>query len=151
MARLRTLKGLATALANTFISRNNDVLGYWALGLLYLEAKECAQLIQKITLFGDGDEPLGAASSLVAAHYQRKLCKWAASHGVRLASATVVISFQPYGSIKPPTWFHFGDPFGTVFTLEDSAGRVALAERSGLCRPHDATREWRSSRWVPPS
>ena len=36
----KDLKGIAGGIASSFISRNNDINGYWALGILYKRATE---------------------------------------------------------------------------------------------------------------
>src|SRR5581483_2478001 len=43
MARRRNLNGLATVVLSSFLSRNNDVEGYWAFGKLYLNALQYRQ------------------------------------------------------------------------------------------------------------
>ena len=37
MSAYKQLKGIAAGLAGTFISRNNDVDGYWGMGVIYSE------------------------------------------------------------------------------------------------------------------
>ena len=40
MSSRKQLKGIAAGLASTFVSRNNDLDGYWAVGVICAEAYE---------------------------------------------------------------------------------------------------------------
>ena len=148
MANLPTLKSLVHTLADTFISRNNDVSGYWAMGMLDREALESSQTVLEIELYGAREEPGGSVAAAVAGAYEKKLIEWVASRRVNLLRAVVVAKF---GSHNPPVQgagFHFEEPFDLHFSLVDANGRKAVAQRSGWCRPHNALWELRRERWA---
>jgi len=57
MARRRALKGIAGGLVSSFISRNNDVNGYWGIGKLYSHMLKSKVDILRIDLIQNTIEP----------------------------------------------------------------------------------------------
>ena len=48
MPSSRALKGIATGLAETFVSRNNDVSGYWGIGQVQKEIEVRSHVIVEL-------------------------------------------------------------------------------------------------------
>lgn len=147
LSKMGVLKGLVDSLADTFVSRNNDVLGYWAMGLLYREAKNHDLNEVEISLIGKGHEHTGEVSAAVACRYQEKLAQWCAAQGIQLERAGVVAKFGLTVSSKESERDDFGGRFIATFVLIDCSGRKIMARREGWCRPHDPGKERRSARW----
>ena len=147
MSNLRTLKGLVNSLADTFVSRNNDVFGYWGMGLLYREANESCSNEVVIELLSGRIDGETAVSAELSARYQVKLARWCESRNVNLAGAKVTAKFGLPSSSRSRDWNDFGEPFIVTFHLTDSSGKTAVASREGWCRVHDPRLENRSTRW----
>lgn len=150
MPRRRQFRGIANAIANSFVSRNNDVGGYWALGILYLHAKQQSSLRLVIELKPERPDLGGEPFAAVARTYRNAL----AAHLVSLrlpfawlASASVAVDFET-AALKPlPFGLHtIGNPFDCRVSLVDDRGRAYETTVHGRCWPHDPNRESRSTR-----
>jgi len=146
---LRCLNGVAAGLASSFVSRNNDVGGYWALGQM------------KALALGHGSEPvtihlapLGDNSDLlleeIAANYNKMLGRLLEAAGLPADSvslATISTRFRltqdEAARVTPHTR---GEPFASEVTLVDRRGRAHAARSVSTCAPHDPWRERRSAR-----
>ena len=146
MRHRRALKGIACGFIDSFVSRNNDVSGYWGIGKLYREALERPASSICIELLDPTGLPDGSASRAVQSHYLGRLAHLASKAGVSLSQARVLVEFGTFGSCAPPRWQSNGDPFVCTISLVDSKGQTYEAARAGHCSPHDPTRESRSNR-----
>jgi hypothetical protein len=144
MARRRELRGVAFGLLGSFVSRNNDLGGYWALGRLYKHAVEtgaanvCADLLDLTITPPSGD------FRAMAVHFQRMLGAQLSARRLPLdwvRAATICVEFGRAKSLYAP-----GDVFGVVATITDDNGREHRATASGACWVHDPAREARSTR-----
>ncbi len=145
----RVLKGVAIGLAETFISRNNDVLGYWGIGKLYREALE--QFASEVTLdlIGNYSRPSNRIANIELAHYRSYVSNLLYLSRMSLADlteATINIKFGTYGACAEPRWHSHGDPFVCTVVLRSSRGRIYSAMRAGCEAPHDPSCEQRSTR-----
>ncbi len=145
----RVLKGMAIGLAETFISRNNDVLGYWGIGQLYREAQE--QSVSEVTLdlISNCSHPSNRIANIELAHYRSYAANLLSCFRMSLANlseATINIKFGTYGACSEPQWHSHGDPFVCTVTLRSSRGRIYSAMRAGCAAPHNPSRELRSAR-----
>lgn len=142
MTSLRKLRHVAGGLADSFIHRNNDVGGQWALGLLYREAP--ADLRVQLDLLENTALPPTRIAQNVARNYGAFLLRAAAKQGARLdelANATVDIRFNVSDAQLPAAPGIFvGDPFVCTVTLVLQDGRIACAKRPGRCRRHEKGR-----------
>jgi hypothetical protein len=142
MISLRRLRHVAGGLNDSFIHRNNDVGGQWALGLLYLEAP--ADLRVRLDLLEHTALPRTRIAEHVARSYGAFLLRAAIKKGIRLdelAIATIELRFNVSDAQLPAAPGIFvGDPFVCTVTLVLHDGRMASAKRPGRCRRHEKGR-----------
>lgn len=147
MPKRRSMTGMAAGLAGKFVSRNNDVDGYWALGLLYRAvAKKGASEISI---------DLVSRTSIPDTKYSRRMAEPLASwlfdqlhkQGYvreQLVDARIDLHFcvepTPVQIRTRQTW---GDPFACRIVLTDDKGRQWSYARRGWCGKHDSANEWR--------
>ena len=149
MASRKQLKNLACGIAGRFVSRNNDLDGYWALGLLYADATASGTREVHLDLF----EAVVALSftnesRLVAVfrHYcEDQLRNIDLERHVRAATIHVSFNVEPEicESLVRTTW---GDAFLCEVDITDDLGRRYKATECGYCGIHDPTKERRSTR-----
>lgn len=61
------LKSIAAGVLGSFVSRNNDFNGYWAIGQLYSIALRSPARTVSISLTGDSGVPRGTLAGVLAA------------------------------------------------------------------------------------
>lgn len=114
MPRRKQLKGLACGIASRFASRNNDIDGYWALGLLYSAAVAVGTNSLRLDLVNETAEPSFKYSARLLSqlnHYlQDRLAKLDLTGYVFAATIDVVFNIErrPNDPNCRSTW---GDPF----------------------------------------
>lgn len=136
MARTRDLKGIACGIVETFISRNNDVAGYWGIGMFYREALGYSISTMNFDLIECRPQPDGPVSRAVSSYYSAYL----ASHlgGLSLLGANVTLEFGTFGSCGEPRYCSYGDPFVCIVSLSAATGHTYSATRAGRCAPHSS-------------
>ncbi len=147
MAR-RELLDLAAAIAGSFVSRNNDIDGYWSLGVLrsYADHHNLRSLRFDIL---DPDAVQGRdLLNLISDKYRSVLARQLTVRKIAratLSKAEITLTFDPSGPNLPaaPT---YGAPFSCVVRLTDHRGREFERGLLGCCTPHNPLRELRSSR-----
>lgn len=149
VGRPNKLKSVAAGVLGSFVSRNNDVGGYWALG--QLRAQCLSQHVSQIRfdlLAGTASLDDGIAQRVAVAYRQFVLrqLQCNALDVERLRGSVVVLDFAPNEPVTVKGYASYGDPFSCVVQLENDRGRVYAREYVGRCVPHDPTRELRSSR-----
>ena len=142
----RALKGLAYGFVESFVSRNNDVQGYWGIGKLYREALEQSASSVTIDLINQSVRPIGPAVGAIQSHYAGRLDRMALAAGVSLSEAEVIVQFGTFGSHAPPRSHSYGDAFVCTVSLVGSNGFTCKAARTGFCSPHDPATERCSTR-----
>ncbi|MDB5337797.1 MAG: hypothetical protein JWN70_3416 [Planctomycetaceae bacterium] len=149
MYRRQQLKNLAYGIACRFASRNNDIDGYWALGLLYSAADAAATHTVRFDLVSETAAPSFKYSTKVLTQFGQYLQDRLAKLDLEgyVFAATIDIEFniepQPNHAMCRTTW---GDPFRCCVTLTDDLGRDYTGTIRGWCGKHDTTRERRSTR-----
>lgn len=146
VATRRVLRGVLNELAISFVGRNNDLDGYWAMGQLRSFADRTRALEITFDLIeGQANPPKDLPQKIALAYavwLRRRLTKLQLPLE-RVARAEVRISFGEHmGESSSPqvTW---GDPFTCFIRLTDDRG-VSYARTVGSwCGPHDSSREWR--------
>lgn len=152
MARRRELKGISHSLNSSFVSRNNDYNGFWAIGRLKRFAIN--QGLKSVT-FTFPMPASGANFDLINDIEQR--------YTVMLAdlilkqqlpdswvkNAAIVIDFYTNDNAAQSAECHTsGDPFKCVCQITDDRGGDCSSIIYGRCLPHSPARELRSNRYL---
>lgn len=148
MIARRKFNHTAAGLLNKFVSRNNDIDGYWGLGVLYMEARASANRVA-FDLLDEAAQPASPVCISVVRTWAAYLRMALARHGLTshaLAAATVSIEFDLVLP-KRPLYIPYGDPFECVAHLQAADGREFTRRRTGYCLPNDQFRGIRSARW----
>ena len=134
MISLKKLRHIAGGTASSFMRRNNDVGGQWALGLLYRDAP-ADQRVQ-LNLLDHTTIPSTNIARQVARNYGEFLRRAAINKGVpleALADAKVELNFNADLQIPVAGWEAIGDAFLCAVTLTLLDGRLASTQRAGRC------------------
>lgn len=150
MTRCGEFRNLATGILGSFVSRNNDVDGYWCFGVLraFADRKRCKTL--RFDLVRQTAEPADSLTRMIAVRYgdvlRRQLVhREIASDAVPNAELQVDFHVQVSALASLPT---YGDPARCSFVLLDDRGRECCLSVVTACAPHNPERELRSSRAV---
>jgi hypothetical protein len=138
MAKNRDLKGIACGVAESFISRNNDISGYWGIGMLYKEAIEHSVTVIELDLLTGQSLPGAQASQAAVSHYSSYITERLA--GLQVLTARITLEFGTFGKIIERWRFSYGDgdPFVCTVLLTSAAGRTYVCSRGGRSRPHSS-------------
>jgi hypothetical protein len=148
MGGRRKLKGIVRTLAAVLVSRNNDLHGYWAPGVLYLQTLEFGHGVTFDLLAGTAS-PATPSTVCALETYIRQLHLRLEQSGLTLdALSAANISFS-FG-IKPANGSMgaaLGDRFDCTVALVSDTGLSYSSTASSICRPHDPTRESRRAKF----
>jgi len=145
----RTLKNIAYGVAGRFVSRNNDVNGYWALGLFYSAASEngtnhaCLDLLAETTNpeFRYSSHAVSAFKNYLDVRLEQELL----TGHVTLARIDIQFNVEP-GPLDLQYRCTWGDPFTCTVTITDDRNITREAKLRGWCGHHDSKKERRSTR-----
>ena len=146
MRRRGAIKDISYTLLDQFNSRNNDLGGYWAMGVLYKHALKNNALAVSLDLLGGQITPASKACEQVAQVYRTRLKRHLRKRAVPvewIQSTVVNISFKDSTGAKP---FRSacGDPYVCDVVIKCVSGCVKSSRRTGYCWPHDPKREQKS-------
>lgn len=144
MPRRREFRGIAFDLLGAFVSRNNDVGGYWAIGkLCSLAHKSSASEVHIDLVRSLITPPCPELSDMV-----QRFRQWISDrvterrmHDEWLRDVCITVRFGATTSAANPTI-----AFECTVSITDDLGRVYRAQGSGTCWAHDPSRESRSLR-----
>ena len=150
MPRRKALKGIAFGIASSFSSRNNDVDGYWVLGVLYKLAAEAGVSCFSLNLKNGESTPSFSFSRRILEPYatflgdqlKKKGFGWGYVDSVIIAVDFNVSPTKKQVMLKS-TW---GEPFVCRVRITDDLNRVWSSEARGWCGIHDPIKEHRSTR-----
>jgi len=146
MPRRRQLKGVAAGIASSFISRNNDLDGYWSLGILYKFTSEIGESVFTLNLLTGESSPEFKSSKRVVRPYYEYLLKQIENNGFeifQISSAIVEIEFNTARSKMQLCRYTWGDPFVCRVSITDDLNKKHIYEEHGCCRKHDPNKERR--------
>lgn len=150
MIARRKLNHTGAGLLSKFLTRYNDVDAYWALGVLYTEARMVAMRVDIDMLDGSVEPALPACVSVGrtwALHLRQALAR----HGIAPdALVTAIISIE-FGLPLPerPGYPECGDPFVCTLRLRSRDGREFVRQAQSCCMPHEEHSGRRSVRPLP--
>ena len=148
MARRKDLKNIASGLAGTFVSRNNDIDGYWGIGKLCLLAQQSGLNQVSLRLWPTMEltpahPPFHGALATLRARLDQNLERhgipkqWITSSSLNLVFSQAEVPVTPYRS---------GKPFTLTVSIVDDQSRNHSVTCGGFCAPHHPRREARSTR-----
>jgi len=147
MPRSARLTNIADGLCGSFASRNNDLVGYWAIGKLRSLAERYSQNAALLNVLAPSMQPPSPEFAQVLADYHLLLQKLASRSGIRLEAITaayISVDFLP----QPwPRAIYYKKQWGEQFLVTVTVcadGRAdGIVSHAGYCRPHDPDRERR--------
>jgi hypothetical protein len=150
MPRRAKLTNIASGLCGSFASRNNDLNGYWSIGILRSLADKYGRTSVSLDLLTSSMQPSSCEFVPVLARYHQLLAKLVDLSRIELdeiTTAHVTFDFAPRPWPRASCYrSNWGDQFILTVTI-NAAGRTAgIARHVGYCRPHDPARETRSIR-----
>ncbi len=144
------MKAIASGIASSFSSRNNDVDGYWGLGIFYKEAIDSGSNVFSLNLISGESTPVFKYSKRIASHYYASLLHIMKNIGfveVQVVDAIIEVEFNTIPTKKQimykSTW---GEPFVCKVSLTDDNNRVWSSEFREWCGQHNPNKERRSTR-----
>lgn len=149
MIEKRWLKNVAAGLIESFISRNNDFIGYWALGVLYAETLALGKQmdIDLLAAAAHPDTPAGSETARVWSDYLRNALHRHGGVMQDLDTATVSIAFGLSALPQPRHQLCGGHPFSCSVRLVSRRGDEIVRDALGFCFPHVAHDGRRSTRY----
>lgn len=150
MSRNARLKNIASGLGGSFVSRNNDLGGYWSIGKLRSLAKQHGQTTVILDLLHCSMQPWSSEFDALSARYQRLLKKLAEASAIRagdITAASITIDFAPE-PVPRPSYIapDSGDRFVMTVTITADERADGVVHYAGYCRPHDPASERQSNR-----
>ena len=153
MARRSELQGIANSLNGTFISRNNDYKGYWAIGMIKNFALE--KNFSSVSFSFPAQKTIASLDLLknIESRYTTKLADLLMKQGLKssfIENVSITLFFD--GEINHLVKHDShntqdnGDPFKSYCHVTDDNGRTYSSTLYGLCRPHSAENEFQSTR-----
>lgn len=144
----RRLKGVAAGTAGNFASRNNDLLGYWAIGKLCLTAEKSETETVLIDVLNMTANPHFARVEEIAEPCRERLfghMRVLKLSPELVSSAIVEVRFEKDKNAWRE-WSGATHRFEMRVALTDRNGRVYIAQERGVCWPHDRSKESQSTR-----
>ena len=133
---------------HSLISRNNDVKGYWAPGLLYADASMSPHVME-IDLLAGTSTPDSASARQMAANYAVYLRRAIEKLGFEwhhLTAASIKFEFNAEVEERQ-LCVTYGDAFIATVTLHTSEGLSATLSKTGWCHPFRPGVYTRSADW----
>lgn len=150
MPKRKHIKSVADGILNSFISRNNDVDGYWGIGKLYSLMLSTKQMEVSIDLL---DKTITPTASIFFDSIERcseRMIEVLEGRGLskqNIVSAIITLKGYPnekrvdLGQIAP-------NRVECIFTITDDLGSERSIIKNVWCRPHDPRNELKSARVV---
>ena len=132
-----SLKHAAGALLSKFLSRNNDLDGFWAPGMLYREVPSAPHCIA-FDLKTSSAQPLSEVTAVASRTYSawlRRALKHAELTWEDVERAVLMIEFNAPINLPAGHYYPDGDPFVCTIELLAASGHTASASSSARCQP----------------
>jgi hypothetical protein len=145
----RDIKGIASGLLGSFVSRNNDVGGFWAIGKLLAAMRDAGVTEVVVDLLAGSMTPDLAEFERMARQYCVHLELRMAGCGLtpgQIAKAEVRVVFDAGVAVARSASSLPGSPFQCSVHFTDDLGNEHVASHTGVARPHDTRRETQSTR-----
>ena len=145
----RELNGVVAGLASSFISRNNDVDGYWSVGLLRSFADQHQLQTLRFDILNGPTQPDDPLLVRVCCAYQTALARQLVARSIDrpvIVEAEILVSFDSAGSRTTARAATYGSPFSCSVRLLDDHKKEHRKTLFAHCAPHDPRRESKSTR-----
>lgn len=151
MPTRKELKGIAAGIAGHLVSRNADIDGYWAMGVLYKKASKNNTNCFILNLLTGLSSPSSGFSIRLAMPFKKFLLqqiqkRWHDEH--LITDAEIKIEFnvpvtKKHIEVLERTW---GEPFTCCVSLTDDLNKRHTYTVYGWCAEHNPMKECRSTR-----
>jgi len=148
MAKRKELKNIASGLYGSFISRNNDVRGYWGVGKLCLAAQRHHTNVVHLDLLSQSNSLMSAEFDKLVVGYQDKLQKHLESRHLPskcVVSAVIQLDFSPEYPERYVPIETRGNLFKLSVLIIDDRGKDHRVEGFSYCGSHDPSKELKST------
>jgi hypothetical protein len=149
MPRRRKMNGVVDGILGSFVSRNNDIGGYWAIGKLYEHARKNQTQNLSINLVTREIQPDSLEFRSMVQEYSSRLTNRLAYFATSMESITVARITLAFDAAvldaRPPSSLP-GQPFRCTLEVMDKLGREYAASHLGVARPHNPLKETKSAR-----
>lgn len=154
MRRRSEIGSIASGMVHSFVSRNNDLGGYWGIGVLYLYARNVGELTLTLDLLNGTVNP--SVSRLLPIYgkpdFQALISQYKAMlhellHKRKVPESWVaeaVFSIEFESKAAKPVYPKIGEnteAFACRLSIRDDLGRVRVFRLDGWCWPHSPWRE----------
>jgi len=148
MARRKEFQTIADGLICSFVSRNNDVYGYWGIGKLYSHMLSFKSMKLKIDLVNRKIEPNNEEFGILISEYSERLLIQIKRRGINqgfLKSAEMTLIGYPdepspyFGRIAPNRVY-------CKLVITDDLNKQHSSEANTWCREHNPDKELKSTR-----
>ncbi|EAA8388585.1 hypothetical protein OZ379_003129 [Salmonella enterica] len=150
MARRIELQGIVNALNGSFVSRNNDFSGYWAIGQLKSFAIESGLNSMSFSLIIPNTDCISHLQRYIVHYYTGMLEDLLRKQQIPhfwVNDASIMLDFKVD---EENAWLHecstLGEPFKCGCQIIDDTGRSYSSIIDGRCLPHSVMRELKSTR-----
>lgn len=147
MAKRKRLTGIANSLLGTFVSRNNDIGGYWGIGVLrqYASRKNLADVY--IELAGQTEDrtpesPVKNIEEVYKGWLLSSLAKVGVDYG-QLKGVEIQLRFSTFEEFPDAIRDTRGDPYLCSVIITNKEDIKYSASILGVCAPHDPNKERR--------
>ena len=141
---------ILSGMLGSFMSRNNESEGYWAVGKLHRFARENNSTSLAIQIHPDETVPENALIESVRSKYRTMLTSILSEKNIpvtRLVSAKIFLNFERTALLPATECPHPGAaPFLCNLTFESCHGKVRTLQATGWSAPHDPENEHQSAR-----
>ncbi len=145
MARRKDLKNILQGIVGAFVSRNNDLNGYWAIGKIYKAAVDHKIEIVHLDLLGSSSSLGTAEINQLAQIWSEKLATELAKCNIPkgwLRTAKMTCEFTTdVQNIEVSGIYPVGDLGKYTFEIITDIGSTYSQSKIVKCRQHDASRE----------
>ena len=149
MSSRRKIRGVVANILGSFVSRNNDVSGYWAIGKLYDHARQHHTHTVTVNLKTKEILPNGVEFGPMLQKYSSLLADHFSHIGIPLDSlsmARVQLTFDAAVTDARPPSSMPGLPFQCTLEVIDKSEDAFSVSHVGVARPHNPLKETRSAR-----
>ena len=147
MGNHREFKGIIYDLSRVYNSRNNDFLGYWAIGQLCLIAEKKKVDELTLDLVTGGTIPKSRALSKICIKMKQHLDRQMEIRSIPrtwLNEAIFKINFNADYEKQFHYWRSaWGYPYTFELFLKTDTGKIHIEKRGGNCVPHNPLKERR--------